>query len=211
MEEINENNKSTVNIAVHIEGDKNGFVSKTAITKFKNALKSNPEINLNELTEKYIKHNFELVQVGKSNNEIKFIIRQKTEQQTHIRTDELKQKLRDKYFNHADKETKYSIGQEKSSEIIKDVITKLQEKCLTHRIIDITNILNSDTYVEYQKANYFTNIIMVAERKASNESVFIPRTNSDKSNIMVMYRGAYRTFNYELFNLVIDSILDIVK
>ncbi len=88
---------------------------------------------------------------------------------------------------------------------------QVQEKRPAYRIIDITNILNPETYVEYQKANYYTNIVMVAERTVSNESVFTPRSNSSKSNIMVMYQGSYRTFDYGLANLVMDSVVEIIK
>ena len=95
--------------------------------------------------------------------------------------------------------------------MINDVMRLIQEKRPAHRIIDITNVLNSDTYVEYQKANYFTNIVMVAERTESNEKVFAPRSNSEKSNVMVMYQGSFRTFNYELANLVLDSVCEIIK
>jgi hypothetical protein len=126
----------------------------------------------------------------------------------------LREKLREKYntrTNSSANETKYSIGQENSSVMIKDVIKLIQEKHPTHRIIDITNILDPDTYVEYQKANYFTNIVMVAERTESNQQVFVPRSNSEKSNIMVMSQGSFRTFNYELMNLVIDSVVEIIK
>jgi hypothetical protein len=67
------------------------------------------------------------------------------------------------------KETKYTMGQEKSSDMINDVMKLIQTKRPLHRIIDITDDLNFEIYVEYQKANYFTNIVMVAERKPSNE------------------------------------------
>lgn len=204
------------NFAVHIEGDRSGFVSKSAIDKFKTGIKSCTTYNLEEFVNKYVKQEFELVQVSKSETEIKFTINQKlakVQTKSESNSNDLKKKLRDKYYNRKNlpKETQYSIGQEKSSDIIKDVIVKLQEKRLSHRIINITNVLNPDTYVEYQKANYFTNIIMVAERNSSNESVFIPRSNSDKSNIMVMYHGTFRTFNYDLMNLVIDSVLEIIN
>lgn len=206
-----------IGLAIHIEGDKSGFVSKSAVDKFKTSVKSNPQYNLEELAGKYIKPEFQLTQIEKSDGEIKFSLLEKPKQpveKTPAYSSDLKQRLREKYYTRANpgaKETKYSIGQEKSSDMIKDVIKLIQEKRPTHRIIDVTNILNSDTYVEYQKANYFTNIVMVAERTESNEKVFATRSNSEKSNVMVMSQGSFRTFNYELANLVLDSVVEIIK
>lgn len=206
------------NIAVHIEGDKTGFVSKAAIDKFKTAIKSSESYNLEELVSKYIKPEFQLTQVSRTVTEIKFSLVEKPKEKQSVVLDDSKQKLKDKLrekyntrTNTSSKETKYSIGQEKSSDIIKDVMKQIQEKYPTRRIIDITNVLNPDTYVEYQKANYFTNIVMIAERTESNKKVFEPRSNSDKSNVMVMSQGSFRTFNYELMNLVFDSVVEIIK
>ena len=212
---IQQTQQTQQTVAIYIEGDKSGFVSKSAVDKFKTTIKSNPQYNLEELVSKYIKPDFELVQLSKSDGEIKFNLVEKPKQPVEkAQSDLLKQKLREKYYtrtNSGAKETKYSMGQEKSSDMIKDVMRLIQEKRPVHRIIDITDILNPETYVEYQKANYFTNIVMVAERKESNEKVFAPRSNSDKSNVMVMSQGSYRTFNYELANLVLDSVVEIIK
>ena len=224
MEELKQQiiQKQQTNIfAVHIEGDKSGFVSKSAIDKFKNIIKtkSNENFNLEELINKYVKLDFTLIQTFKSENEIKFTICEKHKHpQTIQDLSDAKQKLRNKLkekqqfrTNQEPYETKYTTGQVKSSELIKNVIEKIQEKRPSHRIIDISNMLNINSYVEYQKANYFTNIVMVVERNSANESVFDPRSNSEKSNVMVMYQGSYRTFNYELMNLVIDSVVEIIK
>ena len=222
MEQINQNSQHQTNkvvgLAVHIEGDKSGFVSKAAIDKFKTGIKSTQLYNLQDLINKYVKSEFQLTQVSKSETEVKFSLVEKPKAKQPVIINDSKQKLREKLrekyntrTNSSANETKYSIGQENSSVMIKDVIKLIQEKHPTHRIIDITNILDPDTYVEYQKANYFTNIVMVAERTESNQQVFVPRSNSEKSNIMVMSQGSFRTFNYELMNLVIDSVVEIIK
>ncbi len=213
----------TMGLAVCIDGDKSGFVSKAAIDKFKTGIKSNPEYNLEELASKYIKPEFEIVQGSRTQNEIKFTVTEKPKaivskakqvsQSSDVR-ERLRAKINEKYNERTSsttKETKYTTGQSDSSDMIKDVMKLIQEKRPAYRIIDITNVLNPDTYVEYQKANYFTNIVMVAERTESNEKVFAPRSNSEKSNVMVMYQGSYRTFNYELANLVLDSVVEIIK
>mgnify|MGYP000435018705 CR=1 FL=1 len=219
----NQSQQNAQGFAVCIEGDKSGFVSKSAIDKFKLAVRTNENFNLDALATQYIKPEFQINMESKTDREIKFILKEKpkepkikTNQNSHSTDlkERLREKLSEKYnsrTNSTTKETKYTIGQDESSEIIKDVIKQIQEKRPAYRVIDITNVLNPDTYVEYQKANYFTNIVMVAERIESNDKVFISRTNSEKSNIMVMYQGSYRTFNYELANLVMDSVVDIIK
>ncbi len=215
----------SMGLAVCIEGDKAGFVSKAAVDKFKTSIKSNPEYNLEELASKFVKPEFEIVQGPRTQNEIKFTIQEKPKptvtkpkqafqtQSSDVR-ERLRAKINEKYnerTSSSTKETKYTTGQAESSDMIKDVMKLIQEKRPAYRIIDVTNVLNPDTYVEYQKANYFTNIVMVAERTESNEKVFAPRSNNEKSNVMVMYHGSYRTFNYELANLVLDSVVEIIK
>jgi hypothetical protein len=221
MEEQIENNlavKQPNGFAVHIDGDKSAFVSKSAIDKFKLAVKSDGNFQLEDLVSKYIKPEYTINQVSIDINEVKFTISNKPIPiQTQYSSD-IKQRLREKINQKQNarssssfKETKYTIGQSESSQIIKDVMKQIQEKRPAYRVIDITNILNPDTYVEYQKANYFTNIVMVAERTETNEAVFTPRSNSDKSNVIVMYQGSYRTFDYALVNLVLDSVVEIIK
>jgi len=215
---MEEQNTQTPNrFAVYIDGDKTGFVSKNAIDKFKLAVKSDENFNLEDLVSKYAKPEYTINQIERNTNEVKFTISAKPKQtKPEIKqySSNLRERLREKYYartNSSSQETKYSIGQAESSDMIKDVIKQLQGKRPAYRVIDITNILNPDTYMEYQKANYFTNIIMVAERTETNEKVFAPRSNSNKSNVMVMYQGSYRTFDYGLANLVMDSVVEIIK
>jgi hypothetical protein len=59
---------------VIIEGDKSGFNSKNAVDKFKQAVKSSKNFDLNELTKKYVKSGFVLEQVEKTDNSFKFMI-----------------------------------------------------------------------------------------------------------------------------------------
>lgn len=198
-------------VAIHIEGDKLGFVSKSAIDKFKQFIKTNSSYKLDELSNKYIKPEYELDQINKTNNEIKFKVSLKQIIPIEPIANKIKTELKQKLKNNVIKETKYTIGQEKSSDMIKNIMIKLQQKYLSYRIIDVTNILTPNTYVEYQKANYFTNIIMVAEKTNSNSSVFAPRSNTEKSNIIIMYHGAYRTFNNDMFDMITDSLSQMIS
>ena len=60
---------------VQIEGDKNGFNSKSAIAKFKQEVKTNNNFDLVELSKKFIKSNYQLIQISNSNEEYKFNIK----------------------------------------------------------------------------------------------------------------------------------------
>jgi hypothetical protein len=105
------------------------------------------------------------------------------------------------------KPTKYETGQLLSSKVIKDCIDYLQIKFPNNRFIDITEDLTEDSYKEYQIKNYNTNITMIAEKTNNNNTVFLTRVDKDTSNIILMHRGAYRTFN----NMDIDRIIDSLK
>jgi hypothetical protein len=61
-------------IAVFIEGDKSAFVSKSAVDKFKQAIKTNPLYNLSELVSKYVKPGFNIELLSDNNMEWKFQI-----------------------------------------------------------------------------------------------------------------------------------------
>lgn len=105
----------------------------------------------------------------------------------------------------------YKFGQEDSSEMVSTCIIKLKERFINHRIIDITDLLNNNTYRPYQVANYYDNTIMVAEKKPCNEEVFKTRVDSELSNIMVMYHGSYRTFRFDYLDRVFESVCDMIK
>ena len=60
-------------------------------------------------------------------------------------------------------ESKYTLGQENSSQKIISIIDKLQKRYPNYRFINITNDLHEDNYREYQIKNFNTNIVMVAD------------------------------------------------
>lgn len=57
---------------VYIEGDKSGFNSKIAVTKFKDLVKSSNEISVEELSKRFIKTDYNLELLSKDNSNIKF-------------------------------------------------------------------------------------------------------------------------------------------
>ena len=83
--------------SVKIEGDKDGFNSKSAINKFKLAIKSN-NLNIEELTNKYIKNDYLLEKTNETENEYTFLVKKKTEQNVRPPNDN-REKLRMKLHN----------------------------------------------------------------------------------------------------------------
>jgi hypothetical protein len=105
----------------------------------------------------------------------------------------------------------YKTTQEKSSENVMDCMALLMEKFPSHKIIDITDRLNNLTYKPFQIANYTEPIIMVAEKTEANATVFSTRVDSAKSDMMVLYHGAFRTFPHEYLERVIDSVCAMIN
>lgn len=101
---------------------------------------------------------------------------------------------------------KYRLGQQSSSAKILNCMTLFSSLYPDHKMIDITDDLSVDTYRDYQLKNYTSNIVMFAEKTATNNSVFETRINNSNSDIIVMYHGAYRTFDFEQLDMVIHSV-----
>ena len=108
-------------------------------------------------------------------------------------------------------DAKWTTTQTYNSEEILKVIEILQPEFEDICIINITENLNATTYETYQKTNYYTNIMMIAERTAENESVFETRSNSELSTIIVMYHGAYRTFSFNNLLTHTDYIIESIN
>ena len=108
-------------------------------------------------------------------------------------------------------ETKYTLGQLESSQRIIDMVEILQRRFPNFRFINITNDLDDTNYREYQVKNYNTNIVMIAEKTLKNSLVFIEREESTLTDIIIMHRGSYRSFIYENFDRVIESLATMIK
>lgn len=74
MTEMLTSNQTQVQLfkTVQIDGDKSGFNSKAAVDKFKQAVKSNNNFDLADLSKKFIKSGYQLVLVSNSNGNYKF-------------------------------------------------------------------------------------------------------------------------------------------
>ena len=100
---------------------------------------------------------------------------------------------------------KYKEGQSDSSENVLICTEYLRDEYANHKVIDITNDLNGENYKTYQTKNYTEKIIMVAEKTEQNKDVFTTRGQMD-NDMIIMYRGSYRTFRLNDMDKVTDSI-----
>jgi hypothetical protein len=105
-----------IRTCVKIEGDKDGFNSKSAIEKFKVAVKSN-NLNLEDLSKKFIKPDYTLELVTHQNNEYTFLIK-KLKTEIVNNTDDKKEKLRAKLNKMNQFRTNWCYNKAKMSSIV---------------------------------------------------------------------------------------------
>jgi hypothetical protein len=92
--------------------------------------------------------------------------------------------------------SKWSVGQENSSNRVTECIDFLKELYPEHLIIDLSDRLNETNYEIYQMKNFKDKVIMILERNPMNESVFSSREKrKDDVDMMVLYHGSYRCYD----------------
>ena len=106
---------------------------------------------------------------------------------------------------------KYKIGQLKSSEKIEKLKKHYQTIYTDHTVIDISDDITLENYKPYQLNNYTSKIIMIAERNATNLTLFNEKTPDLSSDVLVMYRGSYRAINSELYLSYDNSINKMIQ
>jgi hypothetical protein len=93
MIENNTNIRQDNKISVFIDGDKSAFISKTAVDKFKHAVKTNREHNLSEIVTKYLKPEYNLQLVSTNDIEYRYkIITRPIQKQHHEKTESEKRR-----------------------------------------------------------------------------------------------------------------------
>lgn len=116
------------------------------------------------------------------------------------------------------KKQKYEHGQPIHSERIGSLMARLQE-AIQHcpeikqpkKIIDITDDLDELSYRDYQIKNYTHDTVMIAEKTLKSERVFLTRVDSATNDIILMYKGSYRTFEYSRFPLLLNNLLNYIN
>jgi hypothetical protein len=116
------------------------------------------------------------------------------------------------------KKNKYEYGQQNHTERISSLMERLADYIRdtpsikrNKKIIDITDDLDEHTYRDYQIKNYTNDTIMIAEKTLKSEEVFLTRVDSSMNDIIIMYKGSYRTFEYSKFPLLINNLLNYIN
>ena len=52
---------------------------------------------------------------------------------------------------------------------------------------------------------------MVAEKQLNNNIVFIEREENALTDILIMFRGSYRSFQYTNLHIILDSLHTMIK
>lgn len=191
------------------------FNSKTAIMKFKREfkemilpilLKTDPIYWDESICKKYMNDDFKLVLTDFTDEYVYFNIEETDEFVEKKRKKELYERL---HFKTKRGSIKYEQNQNEPSDRIKRVIDEMNRVFKSHHkrcsIIDLTSILSPSTYLEYQRANYYKDVVMVAEKTKENKSVFTDRSADLKFDIMIMYHGKYRLIEFDLLENYINS------
>lgn len=105
----------------------------------------------------------------------------------------------------------YEIGQEVSTEHIIKLKDLLIKKFTKHKIIDISNTINNNNYINYLKKNYYNKIIMLVQRNDYNNDIFIDKIHNNLDDIMILYKGGYRIINSNMIINYMMSIEDFIK
>jgi hypothetical protein len=99
---------------------------------------------------------------------------------------------------------------DESSNEIKECMNILSIKCDKYIMIDITNYINKENYRPYQLKFYNKKTILFAKKTENSLSVFASREDTPLNDIMIMYNGQYRTFQFKNLEKVINSIYTMI-
>lgn len=105
----------------------------------------------------------------------------------------------------AEEREMFDNGQAESNDDTKICMEYLAEEYPNDKVIDISTLLTVDSYQKFQTVNYSANVIMVAQKNDINKDVFASRGDPN-CDMMVMYRGSYRSFNLNDLPNVTESI-----
>jgi len=62
------------------------------------------------------------------------------------------------------------------------------------KIIDLTEYINTDNYRQILTLNYNKNTLILVERTTSTELLFSEKSNIFSNDLILIYKGAYKTF-----------------
>jgi hypothetical protein len=92
------------------------------------------------------------------------------------------------------------------AEVIKSLVSKK-----VHTISNYSNYLTAETYKSIQIGNYSNKTIMLVQRSALNELVFLQRNANEDEDILLMYNGCYFFFDSGKIDNFLISISRFIK
>lgn len=93
-----------------------------------------------------------------------------------------------------DENLKYTDGQTEHSDKIKFCINFFSKLFENHKIINITDDITIDNYKTYLIKNFNTKTIMLIERTELTDELFREKSDSERNDIILMYKGGYKVF-----------------
>jgi len=90
-------------------------------------------------------------------------------------------------------------------------MTLIREEFPEYKVMDVTPYINGQNYKKYQLQFYNKRTVMVAEKTEDNESVFNGRVDVPLNDMIVMYNGSYRTFQFKDLSRVMASIIQMIN
>lgn len=104
--------------------------------------------------------------------------------------------------------TRIIYGDEYASPEMENLADQLKERFPDHEVIDVSKVMDDDTYRPLQMQHYKKKTIMIALRNETNDTVFHSRCPAEV-NKMVLYRGAYQCLN-SLCGREIEMVYDMI-
>lgn len=113
--------------------------------------------------------------------------------------------------NNKQKEVdKLENGHEPNTENMKIVHEFMSLKYDDHKVIDVSDYINTQNYKLFQTKHMREKTILIVGRNFLNGGLFQVK-GIENTNVMIMYRGSYRAFNFDNLLQVENSIDTMMK
>jgi hypothetical protein len=100
---------------------------------------------------------------------------------------------------------KYENGHAPNTENMKIVHEFMSLKYDDHKVIDISDYINPQNYKIFQNKHFREKTIMIVGKTWTNGALFQVK-GMENTDVMIMYRGSYRAFNFNNLLQVEQSI-----
>jgi hypothetical protein len=105
---------------------------------------------------------------------------------------------------------KFENGHETNTENMKIVREFMSLKYDDHKVIDISDYITPQNYKIFQNKHFKEKTIMIVGKTWTNGSLFQVK-GMENTDVIIMYRGSYRAFNFNNLLQVEESIDNMMK